>query len=278
MGRPRPKSFVPCGFRCLDPDFKVSTRVYEHRETPTPVSNAVHSSPSSVRETLVVIPAKNESGTIGKIVGQVLSNGLSVVVVDDASTDATAEVARAAGATVMRLVNPLGAWGATQTGIRYALKHGFKQVVTLDADGQHPVELIPELLAPVISGQSDVTIGSCVGRGSPLRKVAWFMFRKTGGLKVADLTSGFRCYNARGIRLLSAREATLIDYQDIGVLFLLLEAGLRIQEVEITMCARLSGHSRIFNTWLAVGKYMMLSTVLAVSKNLYRQNMGHGRK
>ncbi|EMG37535.1 glycosyl transferase [Desulfocurvibacter africanus PCS] len=220
-------------------------------------------------ETLVIIPAKNEQDSVHLVAGAVVSDlGLPVVVVDDASNDETADAARRAGATVLSLRLGLGAWGAMQAGIRYALSRGYKRCVTMDADGQHPVQSLPVVLEPVLRGRADAAIGSCTSRGSPLRQVAWGLFRGIGGLGVGDLTSGFRAYNRRAMELLAGPRATLLDYQDLGVLFLLRGNGLRIVETPIAMACRLSGHSRIFNTWPSVGKYMLHSSILAMSKSV----------
>lgn len=220
-------------------------------------------------ETLVIIPAKNEQGSVHLVTDAIVSGfGLPVVVVDDASTDGTAEAARRAGATILSLPVGLGAWGAMQAGIRYALAHGFSHCVTMDADGQHPVQGLPIVLEPVLRDAADVAIGSCVSRGSPMRQVAWRFFQGLTALDVSDLTSGFRAYGRKAMDLLAGERATLLDYQDIGVLYLLRSKGLRIVEAPIDMACRLHGHSRIFNTWYAVGDYMLHSSILAMSKSL----------
>ncbi|HCB14421.1 MAG TPA: glycosyl transferase, partial [Gammaproteobacteria bacterium] len=90
---------------------------------------------------IALIPAYNEAATAGTIVAQVRELwNCPVVVIDDCSTDATAHAARTAGATVLPLTIQLGAWGAMQTGLRYALRQGYRTAITLDADGQHEPE------------------------------------------------------------------------------------------------------------------------------------------
>lgn len=220
-------------------------------------------------ETLVIIPAKNEQQSVHLVAGAVVSGlGLPVVVVDDASSDGTAEAARKAGATVLSLRVDLGAWGAMQAGIRYGLRRGFERCVTMDADGQHPAACLRTVLEPVLRGEADVSIGSCTSRGSPLRQAAWSFFRGLTNLGVADLTSGYRAYGREAMILLAGERATLLDHQDIGVLYLLRSKGLRIVETPISMACRLHGHSRIFNTWYTVGDYMLHSSILAMSKSL----------
>ena len=215
---------------------------------------------------LIVIPARNEAATIGAVVGKLRQAGpFAILVVNDCSTDGTAARAAEAGAVLLNPVLPLGAWGAIQTGLRYAEKRGFDCVVTLDADGQHESRFVPDLLEKIRSGEADVVIGAYPERGSPARRLAWAFFRKLTGFEFADLTSGFRAYNRRAIELLSDEEATLLDYQDIGVLLLLRQAGLRIVEVPVSMQLRANGISRVFCSWWAVFRYLLETGVLCLA-------------
>lgn len=220
------------------------------------------------RKLFVIIPAWNEAGTVAGVVERAYAQGAArVVVVDDRSQDGTAEAAREAGAVVLRPMFRLGAWGAVQTGLRYAMSKRAELVVTMDADGQHQAEFIPKLLSPILAGEADVVIGSYPERGSRARRTAWVLFRKVTGIDFEDLTSGFRAYCPAAIRLLASPQATLIDYQDLGVLLLLEHSGLRIMERPVAMLLRSYGHSRIFNTWFSVARYMLVSMVLSVSKS-----------
>ena len=217
----------------------------------------------------VLIPAWNEETTIADVVGSIRSlNSCDVIVIDDASTDRTVTRAAVAGATVLGLPINLGAWGATQTGIRFALKQGYRRVITMDADGQHLPSAIPELLAPITAGETDVTIGSCTQRGSKARKLAWRFFRGLTGLDIEDLTSGFRAYDLPAMKLLASKNATLLEYQDIGVLLLLIKSGLRIQEIKVPMSFRISGSSKIFSSWFKVAEYLILTLILCTSNIL----------
>ncbi len=216
--------------------------------------------------TLIVIPARDEADSIGDVIRAIAAEGsFPVLVVNDGSTDATVAVASAAGAQVLTLPVPLGAWGAMQTGIRYGCCHGFDRVVTMDADGQHePRSLLP-LINVLKNGDADVAIGACPQRGSLARKLAWTYFRRLAGFSIEDLTSGFRAYNRKAIELLSGPEATLLDYQDIGVLLLLRRAGMKFAELSVEMRPRQTGHSRIYSSWWAVARYMLETTVLCLA-------------
>jgi glycosyltransferase involved in cell wall biosynthesis len=216
---------------------------------------------------LVIIPAFNEEATISAIVRQITQRwNCPVVVVDDCSTDATAVLAQTAGATVLPLTLQLGAWGAIQTGIRYALRQGYKIVVTLDADGQHDPNQIGKLLEPVASNHADVTIGAFPERASRARRIAWHYFRWLTGLKLEDITSGFRAYNHAAMNVLVQPEASLLDYQDVGVLLILRHHRLRISEIPVWMKQRIQGSSHIFRSWWIVSQYMLQTSVLCLAR------------
>jgi len=215
----------------------------------------------------VIIPALNESGAVTAVVQDIIDQtALPVWVIDDASTDDTAEKARQAGARVISLPERLGAWGATQTGLREAKRMKLDWVITMDADGQHTPADIHLLLEPIREGAADVVVGSCTERGSKLRHIAWAMMRLTSGLNCRDLTSGFRLLGHKAIDLLSGAQASHLEYQDVGVLLMLDGAQLRITEVPVTMPERQHGKSRIFSSWLAVAYYMSQTLVLGAFK------------
>lgn len=228
-------------------------------------AGAVAEAPAPVGGTLVVIPAKNEAATIVGVVAGLLDAGMrDVLVVDDRSTDGTGALAARAGAKVLCPVLPLGAWGGIQTGIRHAIAHGYAAVITMDADGQHEVAAIPRLL--VEREQADVVIGAHPARATRARRIAWEWFRRMTGLGIEDLTSGFRHYNARAMQLAVSDAATLLDFQDIGVLLLLRRKGMRIVEVPVSMSPRVAERSRVFNSWITVLRYMAATTLLCLSR------------
>ena len=101
---------------------------------------------STAERALVVIPAYNEAATVASVVQGVIVAGHEVVVVDDGSSDATAEVARASGATVVSLPENRGKGAALRLAFERLFGAGFEAIVTLDADGQHVPEEIPRLL------------------------------------------------------------------------------------------------------------------------------------
>ena len=218
---------------------------------------------------LVVIPALNESATIGNVVDALGCAGFNnVLVVNDSSDDDTAEIAERAGAMVISLLERLGAWGAAQTGLRYAIRKGYNAVITLDADDQHPVDACDELLRELINGNANVVVGSCPERGSGLRKIAWKWIKAASGVNLQDLTSGFRAYDRLAIRRAAGWRGTLLEYQDIGVLLLLQRHGLVIVDVPVNMRPRAMGGSRIFYNWSVVAYYMTHTLVLSACKRI----------
>ena len=224
---------------------------------------------------LAVIPARNEGLTVADIVAGVRANTpCDVLVVDDASNDATRLAAESAGARVLSLPNQFGAWGATQTGIRYAQRQGYRTVVTLDADGQHDPRELPALLAAHRDSQANVVIGTCSQRLSKAKRLAAHYFRFITGIAVQDFTSGLRVYDRRAIRTLASREASLLDYQDLGVLMLLRKKGLTLNEAPTRMSPRRSGGSRVFSSWLMVARYMLHTTVLCFAQVSARGRIG----
>jgi glycosyltransferase involved in cell wall biosynthesis len=221
-----------------------------------------------------VIPAQDEAATIAQVVALAREQVDEVVVVDDASVDDTAALAAASGAKVLRLVNSLDAWGATQAGLRFALLHGATLVVTMDADGQHPAGCLPRVLAPILAGKADVVIGSDPSRVSRQRHLAWRYLRALTRLEVHDLTSGYRAYGRDAVQCLSEARASLLNYQDVGVLMMLRSAGFRLVEVPVLMGPRWSGKSRVFRSWFKVVAYLLESSVLGLAQLGAKPNPG----
>ncbi len=216
---------------------------------------------------LIVIPAYNEEESIVLVIEDIRQHSSAdIVVVDDCSSDRTAAVARSNGVHVLSLALRLGAWGAAQAGVRYAQREHYQIVVTMDADGQHLGGELPGLLQRLQVGDGNVVIGSYPERGSPARKFAWRIFRALTGFSFQDLTSGFRAYDRQAIAAIASREASLIEYQDIGILMLLRKAGAKVVEHPVSMRPRLSGASHIFSSWLVVVLYMAETLILCLAR------------
>lgn len=217
---------------------------------------------------MILIPAYNEGKTIAQVVTEAIAiSNWPVLVIDDASQDDTITQAISAGAVVLPLAVHLGSWGAVQAGIRYAVEMNADIAITMDADGQHLARCLPRLIEPLQMEITDVTIGAYMQRINGAKLVIWRILKAVSGLYIEDFTSGFRGYNRKALHILAAANATLLDYQDIGVLMILQEAGLRCIEVKVDMLPRSNGNSRIFNSWLQIARYIGVTLILCISKS-----------
>ena len=207
--------------------------------------------------TLVFIPAWNEEDSVTEVIAEVgkALPGADVLVVDDGSTDATAERAREAGALVASLPFNQGLGAALQTGYLYALRNGYDACAHLDADGQHPAEEVARLLAEITSDRADLVIGSRYHAGASAatgdyrasfsRRIGISVFRF--GLTLAtrqrftDTTSGMRAANRRVMALFSQHYSP--DFAEIESLQLAVRQGLRVEELPVRMLERAGGTS-----------------------------------
>ncbi len=168
------------------------------------VSNDIQDLPPGVvDETYVVVAAYNESTCIQQVVERICASYRHVVVVDDGSADETANAARRGGAHVLRHVINRGQGAALQTGIDYALTRGARFLVTFDADDQHRVEDIAEMLRPICAGRCEITLGSrFLGQtvNMPMSKrwalrVAVLFTRLVNGVRLTDAHNGLRAFS-----------------------------------------------------------------------------------
>ena len=157
---------------------------------------------------MALIPALNAERTLPKIVEEARRQIEPVVVIDDGSSDRTGEVARAAGAIVLRHAVNRGKGAALKTGFAWALEQGYEGVITLDADGQHLPSEIPKFLAAqgdlVIGGRDHLFQHMLPRRRNANRFSAWCI-SKCAGVRVPDSQSGFRFYSAPLLRSLQLR-------------------------------------------------------------------------
>jgi glycosyltransferase involved in cell wall biosynthesis len=230
------------------------------------------------RSCLAVVPAYNEAATVAKVVRSLheLAPAFDVLVIDDGSTDATADEARAAGARVVTLPFNVGIGGAVQAGFRFALENGYQYMVQVDGDGQHDPGEIRRLVDRMEDDPGlDVAVGSRfledleyagpVSRRAGIHVFA-FLLSRFVDQKITDPTSGFRLYNRRAIALF-ARDYPH-DYPEVEAVLVLHHHRLRMCEVPVRMFQRGGGKSSINSGKSA---YYMIKVLLALFIGLARR-------
>jgi len=195
------------------------------------------------KKIIVCIPAYNEAKYIGDIVKQAKSYCTEVIVCDDGSVDNTSEVAKHAGATVVRHKSNKGYGGAIKTLFDLAKMKNVDVMVTLDSDGQHNARDIPKVLAPILNDDVDMVIGSRFLDGNDRKKVP--SYRSFGIRTITKLTnvaaydnvtdsqSGFRAYGKNALDKLELYEEGMSVSTEI--LIKAKEARLSVKEVPVTV-------------------------------------------
>jgi glycosyltransferase involved in cell wall biosynthesis len=213
---------------------------------------SVTTPPSAPRAVILFLPARDEAASVGRVVGrvpaQVAGRPVRCVVIDDHSTDATAAVARAAGATVVPNPGGGGLGAAVRCGLADAVARGAAAVAFCDADGEYAPEELDTLVAPILAGEADYVVGSrfagTMGRMLPHRRLGNRML--TGALslvarrRIGDGQSGYRALSPAA----AAAAEIVHDYNYAQVLTLdLLRKGFRYREVPISYSFREQGRS-----------------------------------
>ena len=206
--------------------------------------------PAPVGRTLIVMPALNEEATIASVIAEVRSTvpDVSILVVDDGSTDRTAVLARDSGARVASLPFNLGVGGAMRLGFRIARAEGFSNVVQLDSDGQHDPSNVLRLIGAL--QEADVVIGArFAGEGDyHVRGPRWWAMRvlagilsRTTGTTLTDTTSGFKANGPRAIEVFAREYPAEYLGDTIEALVLASRSGLVVRQVPVAMRPRLGG-------------------------------------
>jgi glycosyltransferase involved in cell wall biosynthesis len=232
-------------------------------------------------DTLVFIPAWNEEANLPSVIEDMRAAipEADVLVVDDGSTDRTAEVARAHGAQVHSLGENRGLRVGIAAGYRWALEHEYAFCGRVDADGQHPAHELARLLALVRADQCDVAVGSRFVSGdgyaayryrpSPARRFGTAVLRRSMklvlGHSFGDATSGLYAVNAKALPLLAETFAS--GAPEVEALIRIAAAGLRLSEVPVTMEARASGESKLRGS-KAVGLVVTVAGTLIAARLL----------
>jgi glycosyltransferase involved in cell wall biosynthesis len=212
-----------------------------------------------VSETLVFIPAWNEEANLPAVLDALRDElpDADVLVVDDGSTDSTAEVAREHGAQVHSLGSNQGLRFGIAAGYRFALDHGYAYCGRVDADGQHPAHELKRLLELVRADECDVAVGSRFVSGDgyapyryaprPSRRLGTAVLRRAMGAALGqpfgDATSGLYAVNRKALPFLAVPFTSRAP--EVEALIRITEAGLRLREVPVTMEDRASGESKL---------------------------------
>ena len=225
---------------------------------------------------VVLIPAFNEEAALPALLDEVRRElpTLTAVVINDGSSDQTAWVARREGVHVLDLPCNLGVGGGVQVGFQFALRHGFRYALRLDADGQHPPSEAWKLMNAMQAQPCDLVIGSRFGatrtnistrlRYAGIRSLALFLSLICRA-RITDPTSGFWLVDRRLLDLFS--ESYPCDYPEPEALALLRRLGYAFHEQPVTFRARTAGHSSI-GRWDTL--YYALKVGLALSVDRVR--------
>ncbi len=152
----------------------------------------------------VVVPAFQAAASVGEVVARTRASvpAARVIVVDDGSSDGTGSVAAAAGASVVRHDTNRGKGAALRSGVAEVATGQGSVIVTLDADGQHPPEEIPRLVAPIAEGRADLVLGArertaAMPLGRRLtNRLSAALASRIGGQSIPDAQTGFRAFTA----------------------------------------------------------------------------------
>lgn len=188
-----------------------------------------------------IIPAYQAADSVGQVVKQLLPLVDRVVVVDDGSTDATAEVARAAGAQVLQHLVNRGYGAALATGHEYALQQGAEAVIHFDADGQFDPVDIPKLISALEPEEPSAALGSrFLGRAVNIPilrkltlKLAIIFTWATTGLKLSDAHNGLRAFTAKALELINLRQDRMAVSSEI--IHELADKKIPVKEVPVTV-------------------------------------------
>src|SRR6478736_3663849 len=206
--------------------------------------------PEQSERTLIIVPAWNESRNVGNTVREILdqSSDYDVVVVDDGSTDDTAQVAREAGARVLVLPFNMGVGGAMRTGFTFAQRHGYARAIQVDADGQHNPRDIPLVLAGL--DHADISIGARFAQvgdyqaKGPRRWAMVFLasvLSRVAKTRLTDVTSGFRAANRRAIDAYVHYYPAEYLGDTIDSLVNAVHSGLTVTQIPVAMRPRVHG-------------------------------------
>lgn len=219
---------------------------------------------------LIIIPAYNEENSILDVIDNInrFYPFADKLVINDSSTDGTKAVLRQNGVEFLDLPVNLGIGGGVQAGYLYAYENDYDIAVQMDGDGQHCAEELEKLIAPLESGSANVVIGSRFidkegFQSSQMRRVGITFLSKLikicTGLRIRDVTSGFRAVDRKFIEIFSREYAQ--DYPEPEAIVTVAKEKGKMTEVPVVMRERTSGKSSIS---IKNSVYYMIKVGLAI--------------
>lgn len=171
----------------------------------------------------IIIPAYNEDQTLSQVLTELKKYYQNIIVVDDGSTDNTYQQALAAEVKVLSHLSNRGQGAAIATGIKYALNQRAEIVVTFDADGQHHVEDIQQLVQPIIKKQVAVVLGSRFLDKKPKIPLIRKIILKSGiiftwlvsGIKLTDVHNGLRAFSRQAAAVIKIQQDWMAHSSEI---------------------------------------------------------------
>lgn len=219
---------------------------------------------------LIIIPAYNESENIKQVIKHLVDEApqYDYLIVNDGSTDNTLSICEEQHYQYLNLPINLGIGGAVQAGYVYAYKNDYDIAVQMDGDGQHDIAYLENMLAPILSEEADVVIGSRFIKkegfqSSQTRRIGIgilsFLIRITTGRKIIDVTSGYRAVNRKFIKIYARDYPT--DYPEPEAIVTAVMHRGKVVEVPVQMKAREGGKSSIT---FRKSIYYMIKVTLAI--------------
>lgn len=235
------------------------------------------------KELLIIMPAYNEEKNIGKVLEQLERAGVceyaDVLVMNDASSDATNWLVKARGYTLVTHVFNLGYGSALQLGYKYAIRRKYHYVIQMDADGQHDVCNIPVLYKKLKKQDADgrcpdIVLGSRFLEESEAyptshkKKIAYrlfrWMIRVIAGKKISDPTTGLQGLNRKAVLYYSKYKHFDDKYPDANMIIQMLLLGFKVEEIPAVMHNRQTGVSMHSGLKPVIYMFRMVFSIIGV--------------
>lgn len=244
----------------------------------------------NLKDILIIIPVFNEEEAIGPLLDELQQAlpGANVLVINDGSADWTARVVGGRGVAILDLPCNLGVGGAVQAGFQYAYEKGYRCVIRIDGDGQHPPAEIPKLIKAMEEEEADLIIGSRFrGDTAFVSNLVRYLGVKILALflslicksRVTDPTSGFWMVNSP-LLCYFAHEYP-VEYPEPEAIALMRRHGFSFREVPVTFRRRTAGRSSI-GPWgtlyymMKVGLALLVDRIRPIDIRYVRSNLEKG--